>query len=53
MLVVVARLKLLYSVSLAIPFLFLDLACFMAESMLQTSSAFFMRNLSVWEAYLC
>jgi len=25
----------------------------MAESMLQTSSAFFVRNLSVWEAYLC
>jgi len=50
---VVASLKLLSSVSCATRFLFLDSACFMADSMLQISSAFFVRNLSVWEAYLC
>jgi len=36
-------------VSRAILFLILDLTCFMAENMLQTSSALFVQALSVWE----
>jgi len=38
---------------LTISFLFSDLICFMAENILQTLSAFLMRNISVWEIYLC
>ena len=45
--------RLLSSVGRAIQFLFVDLTYFMAETVLQRSSALFGRNLSVWEACIC
>ena len=44
-----SKFGILSGVSCAIKFLFLDLICFMAETLLQTS----MRNFSVTEAYFC
>jgi len=46
---VVASQTLLSNDSCVIPFLFLDLTCFKAETVLKTSSGFFAQNLSVWE----
>jgi len=46
---VVASLRLLSSVPCAIRFLLQDFTCFKAETVLQTSSAFFVRNLLLWE----
>ena len=45
--------RLLSSVGRAIQFLFVDLTYFMAETVLQRSSAYFVRNRSVWEACIC
>jgi len=60
---VVANRRLSSSISYAIHFLFLNLTCFMLENVLsnmdvlcmffQKSSAFLVRNISVWEIYLC
>ena len=47
---VLVSLRLFSSVPRAIRFLLQDFTCFMAETVLQTSSAFFVRNLLLWEA---
>jgi len=58
MLAITSR-RLLSGVSSAIRFLFLDLTCLLVENVLLHTYALpnaeriFMRNLSVWETYLC